>query len=107
MKMQKNTMFRVYKYMNAPEWCMIKYCNTTLLQSFTHLGYDFEVRVEKDGSKVMICHRGVFLDGGIPIKQFMPEYNSSTEWYLGLNWETLPATMSHIEEKLNFIKQAV
>lgn len=105
MKMLKNTVFDVYKYMNSSDWSIHKYCNTTLFQSFTHLGYDFEVRISKDDSKFFICNNGVSVASNGSVSNMKKQHEKCKEWYLNLNWELFPECMSEIDEKLKFINE--
>ena len=105
MKMLKNTVFEVYKYSGCADYSMFKHCNTTLIQQFSHLGYDFEVRVNKDRSKLFITHKGINVACSGSVSEMEYKLKQSETWYLKLNWDLMPELMSSIEEQLQFVLQ--
>jgi len=103
MRILKNTIFNVYQRDYDENYCFLKYPNTTLFQSFNHLGYDFEVRISKDGKTAYIAHKNIVLDSN-NVTRLKNEFNKSENWFTSLNWEGIDEQITEVENKLSLIK---
>ena len=100
MKRNKATIYDVYKYMNQGEWQVMKYTGTTLMQSFTHLNTEFEVRLTKDNRTALICIDGIIFDRTPSVKGIENLITQDDYWYLGLNWDGAPEQIAgEMQEK--------
>lgn len=100
MKRNKATIYDVYKYMNQGEWQVMKYTGTALIQSFTHLNTEFEVRLTKDNRTALICIDGIIFDRTPSVKVIENLIAQDDYWYLGLNWDGAPEQIAgEMQEK--------
>ena len=87
MKQAKNTIFDVYKYMNHGEWQVMKHTGTELLQTFSHIGQEFEVRLSKDKRTVFICLNGLIYERTNYVAEVTHKVKTCPDWYKSLYWD--------------------
>ncbi len=90
----KNTIFDVYKYQGRGDWQVLKHTGTELLQTFSHIGHEFEVRLSKDKRTVYICLDGLIFERTNFVAEVIHSVKTRPDWYLQLNWTDAPEQIS-------------
>jgi len=101
MKRNKNTIFDVYRYLNRPEYQVLKHTGTILIQSFNHLNTDFEIRLNKDRMRGFVCIDGFVFESFTSVQKVENELKKSELWYLQLNWSDAPEFIENELPKRN------
>ena len=105
MKRNKNTIFDVYRYLNNPDYQVLKHTGTILIQSFNHLNTDFEIRLNKDRTRGFVCIDGFVFESFTSVQKVENELKKSELWYLQLNWSDAPEFIENELPKRNeFLK---
>lgn len=106
MKRNKSTIYDVFKYMNDEQYSFLKYTETTLIQSFTHLNTDFEVRSTKDGRIFFVCIDGIVFAQTASIYRLKKKIAANKQWYLSLNWDGAAEQLSgEMDEKRRVLNE--
>lgn len=102
----KNTIFDVYKYQNSDDWSIIRHTGTKLLQSFTYLDYQFEVRLSRDEQTVFVCTDSLIYSRTTSVAKVKAEISKNEKWYLQLNWSDAPENITgEMAEKREFLAE--
>lgn len=92
--------------MNDEQYSLIKYTGTALLQSFSHLNTEFEVRLSKDKRTILICVDGINFSLTNMVAEVQHKLNRDEQWYLALNWSDLPEFINVVlPEKKQFLNE--